>query len=125
MAVKATVGDLLAFVKTSEASSTQLMDAVASMGKGRVRLATIKLLSWLKLQQRLGRAMPLELYVRHEWCRDLLQVVSFEGLRDEIFAVRGGAVDLSAGLSDVERATLLAVVDTEYQPPLMTRGRTA
>jgi hypothetical protein len=120
--VKATVQNLLDFVNSRAASpGPEVAGALAAIGKLRLRLVAIKLLSWLKLQRRVRKVLPLGMDDRHEWCRDLLDLVQRQALLNGVIAIESGAVVLSSGLRQDEREELLALVDAEYQPPLRTR----
>lgn len=121
--MKETVKNLLDFVNSpKESPSVEVASALSEIGKLRLRLVAIKLLSWFKLQRRLGKVLPLDLDDRHEWCRDLVHLVKCHALLDDVITVQDRAVVLSSGLPAGEREKLLALVDAGYKPPLMTRA---
>ena len=121
--MKEAVKNLLDFVSSPQAApASDLANAISEVGKLRLRLVAIKLLSWLKLQRKLGKPLSLDLDDRHEWCRDLVTLVKSHGLLDDMITIQGGAVVLSSSLSADEREELLAFVDDGYQPRLMKRA---
>jgi len=118
--MNATVKDLLHFVNAPAASPPlSVASAVSEIGKLRLRLGALKLLSWMKMQKRAGKVLPLELDERYEWCRDLISLVKSEAFLHGVIAIEAGAIVLSSGLSRDEQQELLALVDTEYKPPLL------
>jgi hypothetical protein len=118
-----TVKNLLDFVNSPPAMPTaDLASAMSEIGGRRLRVASIKLLSWLKMQRRLGKLVPLCLNDQYDWCRDLVHLVNDRQLLRDVITVEGKAVVLSAALSANDRQSILALVDAGYQPPLMTRA---
>jgi hypothetical protein len=112
---------ILAFVNSPGTPLPVELNTIHSqVGKLRLRLVAVKILAWLKLQRKLGKPLPLDLDDRHEWCRDLVYFVNSWPLLQSIIRIEGAAAILSSDLSVDAREKLLTLVDTRYQPRLIT-----
>ena len=115
-----TIQSLLDFVTIpGKQPSADLAAAEAEIGRQRLRVVSIKLSSWLKLQKRLAKPKPLQLESGKPWCVDLQRLLESQPDLKSVIAFREGTLVLSPDLPGEERERLLALVDARSRPELM------
>lgn len=111
---------LVTYVDTGQVASTSMRDAEVLIGSDRLRVVSIKLLSWMKSQHRMGKLRRLQLEKEHAWCEDLRQLMGSTAMLDNVLEIQDHSLDFAAALADESRAELCAAADQSYSPPLRT-----
>ena len=112
------VNDLLDYVEKGH-TADWLVAIELNIGRERLRVLCIKVLGWLKSQNRIRTKRPLDLNMAYPWCAELASVLVQDAHLAAIFAVVESAFDFREDVSDELRNEIRAKVDKDYEPRLM------
>ncbi len=116
------IRDLLAYVNDGRVGES-LAATQESIGPTGLRVVAIKVLSWLKSQNRLPTKRPLKINMEYPWCANLATLLATNTDIAVIFVLCEDAFDFRAEIAEGTRREILACVDAHYQPPLITLAR--
>jgi hypothetical protein len=116
--------DLIAYVERGQGSEWISRIEVV-IGAARLRVVAIKLLGWLKSQNRLRTKRPLDLKVAFAWCAELRNVLAHDSSLGTIFVASDNSVDFRSEISEDLRNEIRGEVDSNHNPPLKERSDTA
>jgi hypothetical protein len=112
------VNDLLDYVERGRAADW-LAAIEGTIGRQRVRVVSIKVLSWLKSQNHLRTKRALDLNMAYPWCAELATVLAQDSRLAGIFVVAGNTFDFREEVSEELRNEIRAKVDADHNPRLM------
>ncbi|RKZ47026.1 MAG: hypothetical protein DRR16_17830 [Candidatus Parabeggiatoa sp. nov. 3] len=115
------IRDLLEYVNTQRVPAS-LSEIKECLGQRELRVISIKILSWLKSQNRLLKKRPLRLNMQHPWCANLSDWLKQDEVLAKVLAISDNHCDFGDEVSETERKAIIIMVDKEYQPKLMKRA---
>src|SRR3954452_20923733 len=86
------IDDLLAFVNSGHVSEGLLI-ARQRMSDEDLRIVAIKILSWLKSQNRVHTKRPLPLNIEYPWCSQLIDWLTVDSHLSNLFSESEGLFD--------------------------------
>lgn len=113
------ISDIVTYVETNQVS-TSLSDAQRSLGTQTLRDIAIEIVAWLKSQHRMKSKRSLALKTKYTWCRDLVKWMESGSPLEKWFAVSDNGFDFRIEVNSNERERIREMMDTQYQPRLMT-----
>jgi hypothetical protein len=115
----AVIDDFIEYVEAGRLRES-LKQSAQDIGAKRLRGAAIKVLGWLKDQNRREREAPLSLNMNYPWCNELAMLVRPGGVLSPWFAISDNEFDFHSGVGEDERKDIRAAVDRGFNPPLRT-----
>ena len=112
----ANIDELIEFVNRGKVASPSMAAALEKLGKLRLRVLCVKLLSWMKAQYRSGETLTLVRQPTFEWELDLLRLMNEGDFLPDILRMDENTVSWHDSLGKQERQRLLERVDRGYQP---------
>jgi hypothetical protein len=111
------VNELLDYVEKGR-SAVWLALVEQQIGCERLRIVVIKILAWLKSQNRLRTKRPLDLNMAYPWCADLIDLLAPNVHLVSIFIISENTFDFREDVDEELRNEIRATVDRDYNPPL-------
>jgi hypothetical protein len=104
-------------------SEPALKQADVLLGKTRLRIALIMLLSWMKSGARGFRPLqPLPINTTYSWCQDLTSFLEVVPGMGELIVSTQSEIHFAPEVSSNDIKQILTFVDTNFRPPLMTKS---
>jgi hypothetical protein len=117
MAMIETIREIVEFVEAGKLPS--LAARATAIDAQALRVASIKLLGWLKSRARhTGR--PLELNSEFAWCANLRLLISASDELGRTFEISDSRLDFAANVMAEDRREIELFVEQTYHPRLMT-----
>jgi hypothetical protein len=113
------IKDIINFVNENKTPKS-FFNIEEKLGKLELRLISIKLLGWIKSQHRCLKKQPLKLEKKYPWSFDLIRWLDEDKELSTLFVISEGKLDFSNKVTENERETIRAFVNSEYNPPLFT-----
>jgi hypothetical protein len=120
IAMKEFIESLLNYLRTAKVSS-ELEDAVELVGTRQLRLISINIVDWLKLENKRDKSKPLKLNNSYAWVKDLQTLVNSSGMFKSFFVINENQeLLISNSVNSSERKEIFRLADEGYNPPRMT-----
>lgn len=120
IAMKEFIESLLNYLKTAKISS-ELAKAEELVGSRQLRLISINIVDWLKLENKRAESKPLKLNSRYPWVNNLQTLVNSNGMFKSYFVINDNhELIISNSVDSSERKEIFQLADDGYNPPRMT-----
>jgi hypothetical protein len=113
------IRDILDYVNTQRVSIS-LTKIEEYLGQEKLRVISIKILSWLRNQNRMLKKRPLRLNMQYPWCVNLSSWLEQDEVLAKVFTISDNTCDFSDEVSETEKKAIRIMVDEGYRPKLMT-----
>lgn len=113
------IDDLILYV-VNQKTAASIDTVFAKISPQDFRVVCIKILEWMKSQNRIRYKNAMAIDRKYDWCNNLEIWISTDSNSAKIFEIAQEEFSLNRRLNELERAELYKYVDDNYHPPLMT-----
>jgi hypothetical protein len=117
-----TIESLLDYVDTKRLSE-RLAVPPDKISHDDVRVAAIKILGWLKSQNRMATKRALPLNSEFNWCVNVATLLAEVPNLRTVFFATDSEFDFRPEINQETRNEIRAIVDARYRPPLMSLNK--
>lgn len=96
------VENLTIYLKTGKKTDT-LAKIEVDTGQRMLRLISLNIIEWLKLEGKIGKAKHLKLNQSYPWCRQLEKLVDEESEFSAVFTITNGELSFNDSISDNDK----------------------
>ena len=112
------INDMLVFINKNKIPES-LVKIEKTIGRNELRVVSIKILSWLKAQNRTSNKILLSMKNEYDWCKNLKRWLTDDKFLANIFYIHNNKCDFLPTVNEDIRAEIRKKVDQNYNPPLM------
>ncbi|GAE90921.1 hypothetical protein [Acetivibrio straminisolvens] len=121
------IEDILNYIAMQEASSL-LKNAEKMVGKHLLRMISINIADWLRLENKRdiwmkegkrSKSKPLILNYNYPWCQNLKRLIEEDEFFSKTFSIEGNELYYSLHMSNEDRQKAKHLAGERYDPPLM------
>jgi hypothetical protein len=114
------INDIINFINNGKISE-RLVNITEKIGNKELRVVSIKILSWLKAQNKTSNKILLSIKDEYDWCQNLKRCLIYDKNLASIFYIHNNKCDFLPTVNEELRDQIRKTVDNNYNPPLMRK----